>query len=314
MMLLMTLSLAAGQGTAAGPPSEIDVNLEKQHGKATITTDEMTVTIEGRGNVPKFSFYANIDNETRFHVHFIKIVEFNDTNGDGMYNESEHQANTPVLGLASVSWVLSDAVEDGNLISFNFTSDEIAYGEGPTPYANLEIVLAVHFDTSNGAAFKFDILMENWPFEDTNNMLALRFDITWCAEDNGSISIDKEDDGAYLVQNGEDIAYFAYEDTAQVVNSTDVDVNIAYDDKMGNSEFEHGIKAFLSYPNFNGSQLIHDPTLGVIVDTSSGTAGTSVGDTMVLPFPTISKAGFLAITVVSTAVLAIVFFARRRSA
>jgi hypothetical protein len=327
----MVLPLAAGNAQAQGPANGVDVNLQKQQGIATITTDNMTVTIESHGNVPKFSFYANDENSTRFHVHFIKIMEFNDSNEDGEFNESEHESGAPALSLSSVTWNLSDFIEEGNLISFNFTSDEIMQGQGgaqgPNEYENLTIVLAIHVDSTNGTAFKFDILMSDWPFADLDNMLALRWDLTWDAEENDTISVDPRDDGAYLVRNETDIAYFVYEDTAQI-DSADVSVSISYDDKMTDSAFSHGIKAFLSYPNFNGSQLVHDPTVGVIVtledgepdptseptEPSSETAGTSAGDGTgtIIPFPVISRAGFLGITVVTTGILLALYVVRRR--
>lgn len=340
LLLLLTMSLTASSASAQdgnGKGKIKDINLDKQKGIATISTDNMTVTIESHGNVPKFSFYANNENTTRFHVHFIKIMEFNDSDGDGLFNETEHESGSPVLGLASVSWNLSDFSEEGNLISFNFTSDSISQGQGegqgPNDYGDLEIVLAVHFDTTDGSAFKFDILMANWPFADEDNMLALRWDLTWDAEENGTISTVAKEDGLYLVRDAEDIAYFTYVETAQI-DSADVDVTISYDSKMNDSAFEHGIKAFLSYPNFNGSQLVHDPTLGVLSTTvdpgepssesseesSSETAETSVGETndhpttMTISFPAISRAGFLAITVVSSAILAVIYLAKRKKA
>ncbi|MHA2272617.1 MAG: hypothetical protein ACXACI_12195 [Candidatus Hodarchaeales archaeon] len=343
LLLLLAMSLAADSASAqngGGKGKITGIDLDQQQGIATISTENMTVSISSHGNVPKFSFYANNENTTRFHVHFVKIMEFNDSDGDGLFNESEHEDGTPTLGLASVSWNLSDFSEEGNLISFNFTSDSISQGQGQggntTDYGDLEIVLAIHFDTTDGSAFKFDILMANWPFANEDNMLALRWDLTWDAEENGTISTTAKEDGLYLVRDGEDIAYFTYVDTAQI-DSANVDVTISYDSKMSDSTFEHGIKAFLSYPNFNGSQLIHDPTLGVLSatvdpgdtssetpgDTSSETAETSVGEpnetndhpsTIVLHFPAISRAGFLMITVVSSAVLAVIYLAKRKKA
>ncbi|MFW9917707.1 MAG: hypothetical protein ACFFGZ_19050 [Candidatus Thorarchaeota archaeon] len=337
LLLLLAMSLTANSASAQGGSGKGQIkgiDLDKQKGIASISTENMTVTISSFGNVPKFSFYANEENTTRFHVHFIKIMEFNDSDGDGLFNESEHEVDAPALGLASVSWNLSDFSEEGDLISFNFTSDSISQGQGqgqgPADYSNLEIVLAIHFDTTDGSAFKFDIYIANWPFADLDNMLALRWDLTWDAEENDSISTVAKEDGLYLVRDDEDIAYFTYVDTAQI-DATDVDVTISYDSKMDDSEFEHGIKAFLSYPNFNGSQLVHDPTLGVLAadaepgestsetpgETSSETAETSVGEpnnptTTIILFPAISRAGFLAITIVSSAILAVIYLAKRK--
>ncbi len=310
LILVILFTLGSGAANAEGN-GNINLDLQQQQGKAIITTDDMAVSIETKGNVPKFSFYELSDNDTRFHIHFVKIMEFNDSNGDGEFNESEHVPGTPALALSSVTWNLSDYTTEGTVYTFNYSSFDTSHGSGSNPYENFTINLVIHFDSTNGTAFKFDIAMENWPFQDTENMLALRWDLTWGANDNDSFSVDSREDGAYLVKDSEDMAYFVYEDTAQI-DETDVDVKISYDDKMGDSEFTHGIKVFLSYPNFNGSKLYHDPTVGVVTVEDQETAETSEGIITFLPFPTISKAGFLAITVASSLLLVVGLVIRKK--
>ncbi|MHA1407885.1 MAG: hypothetical protein ACTSSG_10985, partial [Candidatus Heimdallarchaeaceae archaeon] len=111
-------------GSKAAP--EDGITYEYKNGIATITTGNITVSVNAFGNVP--IFHLQTVDGFQYTVLFKQIIEYQDLNGDGAFQYNETLAGVPILTMTSMKWVFSGFVteEDNGIIvaiHFNFTSE-----------------------------------------------------------------------------------------------------------------------------------------------------------------------------------------------
>ncbi len=186
------------------------ISYQEQNNLVTLTVDDLTITVNAGGQVPKFHY--QLDSGLSFNIMFKLMAEYYDFNDDGVfqYNETniwgteapaqgEIRYNT-ILALPSVIWEFSgfEADEvDGNTVAvhFNFTSASIS----DPNYIGLEIAIVAHlymedqiidgYALEGGRELKFDLIVKNWPWQKDNTDLAIRFDIS---SDNAEDDIEQE--------------------------------------------------------------------------------------------------------------------------
>ncbi len=293
-----------GNGTLSGNGTQTGMTVDKNKKTVDIESEKLMVKINAGGQVPIYQFWSPNANDTKFHVKFQKIQEFTDDNGNGFYENNE-TVGQRTLSLQSVRWILSDAIVGDEQISFNFTSESLQQSQ----FQGFQIKIVNYIDLENATKLKFDIYMSGWPFLSEDNMLSLRWDLTWTSE---NISYVTGIDGVYLKLDDETLAHFTYVSEVMIGGSSDtVTSSYKYNATDG------AVQTFFNYPNFKDLELVHDPEIGL--DGSYIIGGdTSSNPSDIVPilgdvFPRISKDGFIITTVVATfALIGLLGFRKRQ--
>lgn len=266
--------------------------------QATLITPTLDVRVSTDGNVPHFMFWdpTFTDPTTRiiYHVQFIQLLEFIDTNSDGTFTPESDQVLDPILGLGRVDWDFSGflAEEEDDIttaVHFNFT---LNYVQG-TDFETLDMELRCHINATNNNELKFDIVISGWPWAQPDTFLALRWDLMVTTP------------GTHQYQHAHrhqyenhtysfDGAFFAYKHSANSGNET-VDVTCNYEDHPEHTRF------YLVYPNFGDELFVHDPVVGL--------DGSVVPPNTLLPILIVIGAGALACLVIAASI-----WTRRRNA
>jgi len=246
----VTQSIAQGQG----PGKQAEVDIDPTSKLVTIESENLMVAINAGGQVPIYQYWSINDNETKFHVKFMEVQEFDDANDNGIFENNE-TVGQRTLSLQSVRWALSEAQINTEEISFNFTSANITQEQ----FTGFDMKIVNHIDLENTTSLKFDIYMANWPFKNENNSLSLRWDLTWT---NENITRSEEDEGIYLSLANETIGYFSYVSTVQIGNETEIINTTTHYNTTSKA-----VQIYFSYPNFLDQELIHDPEIGVLSTT-----------------------------------------------
>ncbi|MFX0208829.1 MAG: hypothetical protein ACFFDT_22795 [Candidatus Hodarchaeota archaeon] len=285
-------------GTLAGNGTQTGIDMDKSKKTVNIESETLMVMINAGGEVPIYQFWSIDDNDTKYHVKFQKIQEFSDDNDNGLYENNE-TVGERTLSLQSVGWILSDAIVDDEQITFNFTSETIQQSQ----FSEFKIKIVNHINIENATALKFDIYMSGWPFMSVDNMLSLRWDLTWTNED---IDYETLTDGIYLKQNDETLAHFTYESEVMIGETSDtVTASYLYNDSKT-------VQNYFNYPNFKDTELVHDPEIGVDGIISSDDESSDIVTKLRDVFPHISKDGFIITTAIAAFLLVGLFGWRKR--
>ena len=308
----------------------------EDNNQVTFSYNDMHFIAKAGGQVPKFQFMIDNDFEGDFEyaVMFHSLTEYLDYNQDGIFQFNESglwQQETPAgpvfsstLSLSAVRFAFSgfnveyiDGTEDLYAVHFNYTSETI---NAPN-YSGFEITIVVHiymddqvidgYELKGGQEMKFDIIMNNWPWQRDDTNLAMRFDIipmnsayTYRLNDtNGKpLNTDNNTTGyEYQVLNhGEAVkeqfsigdekyqAFFAYANQAQYL------INNSYEYKTVNCSVsslgDGSLQTYLSFEHFD-DEITYDPSIGSLEDLSLDETGFGVVEIV-----TISAVSVLAMT------------------
>ncbi|MHA1712645.1 MAG: hypothetical protein ACTSW4_01170 [Candidatus Ranarchaeia archaeon] len=248
----------------------------------TVSIDNFTVRINTDTH-PLFSFWREENPDERYLVHLTDLIEFNDSNQDGVAQPSER---TPLgtLALASGTWEVSPIInetEDDLLkaVHFNYTLTgiDVPFFSGLNLQFRFHLYLENTTIVSNGietfvaggTELKFDIVIENWPWASADNKLALR--LLFVTGQHQTLQhrhmVRNQTQNQAMVWENEantTQAYFRYNNQVTLKNST----------SMQNRNVTSGLESdlnnpvlYIVYPYFTG-QLVHDPTLGIIETTT----------------------------------------------
>lgn len=266
--------------------------------QVTLTTPTLDVRVSTGGNVPHFMFWdpTFVDPSTRltYHVQFVLLIEFNDTNSDGIYTPGTDQVIDPNLALGAIDWDFSGFLteEDAGTttaVHFNFTLNDV---QRPG-FDNLYMELRCHINATNDNSLKFDIVISGWPWTNNDTSLALRWDML--VQSPGTHTYRHAYQHHYENHTYSfDGAYFAYKRSANVGNDT-IEVTSNYEDHPERTEF------YLVYSNFGDDLLEHDPVIGL--------DGSVVPPNAILPILIVIGAGALACLVIAASI-----WTRRRNA
>lgn len=313
MALLALVPIAAAQ--------EQGIQYQFNEGLASLTTDQIGVKVTAYNQVPHFHWWNATSNETDYHVMFLKLLEVNDTDGNGEYDpETDTIVGAPYLLPAGV-WDFSgfETVEEDSVVTevhFNFTKTENFTLPTPTTTTttaqaptNFEVTMQirVHIDTSNPHEMKFDIVISGWKWASEDSMLVFQFTVTQSehGEETGT------DEPPEFVQEGNQFqfgeGYMEYAEEA-IAGETPIEVKGTYGEGTGG---EDGQSVYLAFQYFGNETLEYDPILGV----SSGTTDDGDGDgdgTDIIPDLVTSDQLILIGGVVAVVVLAAVIIKLKR--
>lgn len=208
-----------------------------------LETDSLGLIVTGGTNVPKYEFYATVDDQILYKVQFSRIFEILDQNKNGLYERGiDRSVPRTVNSLASNTWEFSEVETDiESELHFNLST----VGKSKIQSEEYLLQLNNHIYASDPLELKFDVMIENYIFTNENASLVLEFKVI--TENND------------IVQDGSridwDNAYFSSEETA------DSDGELKNVGLSANSN-ENGTTIFLNYEHFD-KNIFHDPTIGV---------------------------------------------------
>src|SRR5713101_1562817 len=177
-------------GTPLARAAETPTGTVDDHGNRIVFTNGgLTATFEGMG--PRVTFYDH-NSLTRNvqQVNFRALIEFNDTDKNGVFEGSE-AVTRAVLDEARWTHTGFYGLPGGSGVGINFTlADPIVLSEGHGTLAPGSVTLIVKaYNTTqtitvNGkpvtisnAEIKLDFVVKSWPFVNSTNMLALQVNL-----------------------------------------------------------------------------------------------------------------------------------------
>ncbi len=248
---------------------EVTIKLES---KTQERKDEVKVRFQGREAQLKVSFEkeAAEGEEVEMRITFRRVVEFNDTDGDGAFSPigDEMVQAFAVEQLTLTRLSLEPFVIDGSEgrrvdVSYAFPGFENStFGLVFWIFGNFTFLNGVPVAPSE---VKIDILLTNFPFREDNSSVAVDLMVkTEFEVEAGTVpSLDE------VIARGEEFAAFFRWAPNATVDGQDVDVgstivreSLEAERELGEAEFEKKVHLFLAYPR--GEAIVHDPTVGVM--------------------------------------------------
>jgi hypothetical protein len=290
---LVFLMVAGFVATTAADGTGLQWQYDAGNKQVTVTTSELDIRVSTGGQVPHFMFWdptiADPNARLTYHVQFYQLIEFDDTDADGVYTNGT-DTNVRILALAAINWTFSGfLVEETNgsvtAVHFNFTLADV---HPPQGYEELFVQLRCHVNASKPEELKFDVVISGWPWANSGTYLALRWDLM--VQSPGTAMYRHASRYQYHVENRTyafDGAYVSYRNTANVGLST-VPVNCSISEQVDKTRF------YIVYPNFGNETLEHDPEVGL---------GDTTVEPPVVPLLLVVGAGALACGVIAAAVL-----------
>ena len=250
------------------------------NGELDLQMDNFSIRILNE-TYPHFMFW-NAMNQTgdQYHVRMMELVEFNDTNGDGIPQLSEEAPGQSALSLASGTWTISSIVTendtDDNIIAlhFNYTLTGIIIPK----FSGLQFQLNFHMfmdnttisdgevsvEVAGGQELKFDVILSGWPWYAEGNQLALRMDLS--SNKNRHVNrwqVNNQFSLKWQIDDGNETAYYRHH--AEAIRENNTAQSIV---SVGEGFVENGstTSLYLVYPYFGDDELRHDPILGLVVE------------------------------------------------
>ncbi len=251
--------------------NEVTIKLES---KGPGRKDEVKVHFDADEGQMKVSFEHEdaTEEEVEMRIIFHKLIEFLDTNGDGAFSPLDDEVVQDFLvEELAVDELSTGAFEvDGKVgqqVNVNYTFPGTENG-------NFSLVFWVfgQFTFVNGVPVrpseaKIDIHIEDFPFLEEESSVAVGLIVKTEFEiEDEDVTFDE-----LLAQGQEHAAFFRWADEAEVdgvnqpVTSTRVSEKIEVELEPDEGEFENKTRLFLAY--VRGSEIIHDPTVGIMAIT-----------------------------------------------
>ena len=311
IIALMLISM----GVNAAPENGIEY--EYSNGIATITTANITVSVNAPGNVPTLHFKT--ESGLEYNVMFKQLLEYEDLNEDGAFQYNETIEGVPMVSLTSLQWLFSGFVTDEvdgaiQAIHFNFTSEEVVGMVSP----DLEVNLAMHlyledqvidgYELLGGAEFKFDLYISGWDWANNDTLLALRFDITPGEGyeiknqnnqivDTSSPTTNEEEKVTpvadqikqrFSIKNDENGAFFGYANQSKIMKEEQLSYGSV--NASVSTTGDGSMQLFLSFEQFD--ELHYDPSLGTD-DSGDSSDGVPVSWVTFITLPIVAAAALL---------------------
>ncbi len=174
------------------------------------------------------------------------LVEYVDENDNGAYDLGERVVQRYALREASYELVSDDANE----------SRDIVYDLG----GNRNLTLRFHFGSDHGpdVAAKFDVIIEDYPFQQDDSQLAIGMHVKSAA---GLQAGDVADDAALSGTRGDEVPYLSWERQVIVDGEAHNVGSSVHLSSAGEGEESQNAIVYWSYPQ--GASIVHDPILGV---------------------------------------------------
>lgn len=273
-----------------------------------------SLTAEFEGMVPKIKFYDSTGmTRVEQKVNFRALIEFADANGDGMF-QSDERVMGGAIDEARWSHTNFYSLPDGSGVGIDFTLAEplvLSSGDAGPPVVlasdSVSLIVKAYNTTKtltvDGRSFtvgqaeiKIDIVIKDWPFQNSTNKLALQVNMKSSTdhldidERTGSHDFDASHEenpetaehefhqtdepeeevrfSSGLITTSTTVGFFRFVDTATVTSSggqtqvVPVAASFKSEADHDGGERETFMKLYLAYPNFQGT-LVHDPTIGL---------------------------------------------------
>ena len=285
-----------------GMPSGISANQDKNSVTTTFTNQYVNVSVIGNGQVPAFH-WTSVASGFTFFTHILRLVEYNDSNHDGMLQNNETIQTLLLQGNAD--WSMSNFTSNSSTVWFNFFTSSIHI----PAFSGVTINITNFLSLSN-TNLKFNIQINNWPWKHTTDDLAFVFDFSSQGSDGNTCSACHSTEfNTYATQrttgqNATRPTGVLNNNNACIV-TTDAKGNLlGYFTSTSTATGQFGNIGVISqiptngslyifnYPYF-GNLLVHDPILGV---------GTTSAVTT-LPSSSTSTPGMLFITTIGAFVM-----------
>jgi hypothetical protein len=275
--------------------------------RIVFSTGSLTAVFEGMA--PRVTFYDHnsMMRDTQ-QVNFRALIEFNDSDHNGVF-ESNEAVDRAIIDEGLWTHTGFYTLPNGAGVGINFTQASAMSLEGGRVLARGSVVLIVkaynttHTQTIDGksvtigtAELKFDVVINDWPFRNNTDMLALQVNMHSSSEhydfgeDSGTQTVDgTNDEGVQTAEHdfhetsgveqetrlntgtvttSSTIGFFRFVNTATVTSpsgtTTSVPVTASYKSEADNDAGDRAVfmKLYLAYPNFQGT-LVHDPSIGL---------------------------------------------------
>jgi hypothetical protein len=280
--------------------------IDNEGNRILFSTGSLTAVFDGMA--PRVTFYDhNSMMRDVQQVNFRALIEFNDADHNGVF-ESNEAVSRAVIDEGLWTHTGFYALPGGVGVGINFTqgSDMSLQGGPPLKAGSVTLIVkaynVTHTITVNGqsvtigtAELKFDVVISNWPFQNSTDMLALQVNMHSSSEhydlgeNSGTQTVDgTHDEGTLMAEHefhetsdveqetklstgaittSSTLGFFRFVNTATVTSpsgTTPVPVTASFKAEADNDGGEHEtfMKLYLAYPNFQGT-LMHDPSIGL---------------------------------------------------
>ena len=281
-------------------------SVDNESNRIVFSTGSLTAVFEGMA--PRVTFYDhNSMMRDVQQVNFRALIEFNDADHNGVF-ESNEAVTRAVIDEGQWTHTGFYALPGGAGVAINFTqaSDMSLEGGQPLKAGSVTLIVKAYNTTQtmkvNGqsvtigtAELKFDVVISNFPFRNSTDMLALQVNMHSSSEhydigeDSGTQTVDgSHDEGVQTTEHefhetssveqetklstgtvttSSTIGFFRFVNSATVTSSSGtspVRVTASFKTEADNDAGDHEtfMKLYLAYPNFAGT-LVHDPSVGL---------------------------------------------------
>ncbi|MHA1954862.1 MAG: hypothetical protein ACXAAM_02595 [Candidatus Heimdallarchaeaceae archaeon] len=254
----------------------------------------------------------SIETEIEFEVAFTEIMEFRDTSGDGIFNESEEIIQTLELDDFKAIQYNVESIDNETVhvlfvetIDENFTATLYITGE----FANISQTIVAPTEV------KIDIGIHSFDFDEIDTQLALKVELDSEREVDYEEDEETEDEENGYAEDEHEIevnldeysTFFSWKELV-MVDGIEQEVKFSPLKRDSGDNF-----MYLNYPR--GDEIIHDPKIGIsgILDIPIPTQFTGITSRIILP--NLSRNELLIVTAATLAVmfsLVMVFRGRKR--
>ena len=211
-MMLVSTPLARATEAPSG-------TVDNEGNRIVFTTGSLTAVFDGMA--PRVTFYDhNAMMRDVQRVNFRALIEFNDSDHNGVYESSEMVAKA-VIDEGQWTHTGFYGLPGGSGVGINFTQSSQLSLEGGRNLAAGSVILIVkaynttHTQDVNGqsvtlgtAELKFDVVIKGWPFQNSTDMLALQVNMHSSSEqydfgeDSGTQTVDgSHDEGVQTTEH-----------------------------------------------------------------------------------------------------------------
>ena len=201
--------------------------------------------------------------ELEFGILFHAIIEFNDTNNNGMYNpDIDHRIKTlPLNDFKPVVYETSDISNDTSLHYFKIQTINNIF---TTHIYFVEEFVVIEKSLITPTQAKIDIEISNFDFINESSRLALYTILDY--EEHHELREETEDEKDGYAENENGVITTSYNYTGYFTWRNDAVVdknieNILVNEVNADEYDEYGQGLFINYPN--GEHIYHDPKIGI---------------------------------------------------
>lgn len=296
----VALLAPAAAGAAAEP------RFEENSNRYELANDEISVWFQGKK--PLLKVFPSENESRSYQLHMLRVAEFQDADGDRAYDEDESVA---FVNLARADAYNVSTREGDDAVHVELTMNTtiqsegpVDIGDGPQPpledEARANLTLAFHvfgeertLETADGnvtvapGEVKYDIQVHRWDWRTDDGRLAFVGELP--AGNDTQAEAEEGDDRVSVKQNGTEIGYTTWQDTAQV--TTENGTETAEVVPTLKEEQENGTMQVAWAYNATGYEsLVHDPTSGVTTESTETSDDGVLGAASDIPGPGVALA------------------------